>query len=55
MNRTLLATAILTSIALVGCGGGSSSSKVTPESQSKVSGVVNKGLVSRWFSESLCG
>ncbi|EKO3663202.1 hypothetical protein M3929_002509 [Vibrio metschnikovii] len=45
MNRTLLATAILTSIALVGCGGGSSSSKVTPESQSKVSGVVNKGLV----------
>ncbi|MCG3737225.1 hypothetical protein [Vibrio cincinnatiensis] len=45
MNKSLLATAILTSIALSGCGGGSSGSSSTPESQSDVSGVVNKGLV----------
>ncbi|EKO3718280.1 hypothetical protein P0F08_002495, partial [Vibrio metschnikovii] len=42
----LVATAILSSLALAGCGGGSSSSdKVTPEAKASVTGVVNKGLV----------
>ncbi|MCG3730775.1 hypothetical protein [Vibrio cincinnatiensis] len=45
MKKSLLATAVLASIALAGCGGGSSSSETTPESQSDVSGVGNKGLI----------
>ncbi|EKO3590801.1 hypothetical protein N6C01_003276, partial [Vibrio metschnikovii] len=46
MKKTLVATAILSSLALAGCGGGSSSSdKVTPEAKASVTGVVNKGLV----------
>ncbi|NNN45467.1 MULTISPECIES: hypothetical protein [unclassified Vibrio] len=45
MKKTLVATAILSSLALVGCGGSSSSDKVTPEAKASVSGVVNKGLV----------
>lgn len=45
MKKTLVATAILSSLALVGCGGSSSSDKETPEAKASVSGVVNKGLV----------
>ncbi|EKO3653158.1 hypothetical protein M3910_002964 [Vibrio metschnikovii] len=52
MKKTLVATAILSSLALAGCGGGSSSSdKVTPEAKATVSGVVNKGLVKNGLVE----
>ncbi|XAG61090.1 hypothetical protein MRL64_12610 [bacterium 19MO02SH05] len=52
MKKTLVATAILSSLALAGCGGGSSSSdKVTPEAKASVTGVVNKGLVKNGLVE----
>ena len=51
MKKTLVATAILSSLALVGCGGSSSSDKETPEAKASVSGVVNKGLVKNGLVE----